>query len=126
MARVGLQHHARAVPRGPGTLAEERRHAGKATASFPSAIATTWLHITEDKDAAERTLTGVLAPMLHRPAEQLRSAPLLIGPAELCAERLAAFVGAGARRIFVWPLADEARQLELFRERVTSLVPGQP
>jgi alkanesulfonate monooxygenase SsuD/methylene tetrahydromethanopterin reductase-like flavin-dependent oxidoreductase (luciferase family) len=107
-------------------LAEERRRAGKATASLPSAIATTWLHITEDKDAAERTLTGVLAPMLHRPAEQLRSAPLLIGPAELCAERLAAFVGAGARRIFVWPLADEARQLELFRERVTSLVPGQP
>ena len=107
-------------------LAEERRHAGKAPASFPSAIATTWLHITEDKAAAERTLTGVLAPMLHRPAEELRSAPLLIGPAELCAERLAAFVGAGARRIFVWPLADEARQLELFRERVTSLVPGQP
>jgi alkanesulfonate monooxygenase SsuD/methylene tetrahydromethanopterin reductase-like flavin-dependent oxidoreductase (luciferase family) len=107
-------------------LAEERRQAGKATASFPSAIATTWLHITEDKGAAERMLTDVLAPMLHRPAEALRSAPLLIGPAELCAERLAAFVGAGARRIFVWPLADEARQLELFRERVTSLVPGWP
>jgi len=43
---------------------------------------------------------------------------LLIGPAEVCAERLAAFVAAGARRIFVWPLADETRQLELFRERI--------
>jgi len=56
--------------------------------------------------------------MLRRPAEALRSAPLLIGPAELCAERLAGFVAAGARRVFVWPLADETRQLELFRERV--------
>jgi hypothetical protein len=34
--------------------------------------------------------------------------------------------GAGARRVFVWPLADELRQLELFRERVTRLVPRQP
>jgi 2-methylisocitrate lyase-like PEP mutase family enzyme len=71
-------------------------------------------------------LGEVLAPMLRRPAEELRSAPLLIGPAEVCAERLTAFVDAGARRIFVWPLGDEARQLELFRERVTSLVPWRP
>ena len=64
--------------------------------------------------------------MLHRPAEALRAAPLLIGPAEVCAERLAAFVAAGARRVFVWPLADEVAQLELFRERVTCQVPGRP
>jgi hypothetical protein len=98
----------------------------QAPESFPSAIATTWLHITEDTAAAERTLSDVLAPMLHRPAEALRSAPLRIGPAEVCAERLTAFVAAGARRILVWPLGDEVRQLELFRERVTSLVPRQP
>lgn len=104
-------------------LGEERRRAGRAPTPFPSAIATTWLHVTDDKATAERTLTGVLAPMLHRPAEALRSAPLLIGPAEQCAERLAAFVDAGARRIFVWPLGDEVRQLELFRERVTCLLP---
>jgi alkanesulfonate monooxygenase SsuD/methylene tetrahydromethanopterin reductase-like flavin-dependent oxidoreductase (luciferase family) len=107
-------------------LAGELARVGKAPASFPSAIATTWLHITEDKGETERMVSGVLAPMLHRPAEALRSAPLLIGPAEVCAERLAAFVDAGARRVFVWPLADELRQLELFRERVTRLVPRQP
>jgi hypothetical protein len=61
--------------------------------------------------------------MLHRSAGELDSAMLLIGPAEVCAERLAAFLGAGARRIFVWPLGDEVRQLELFRERVASLLP---
>jgi len=103
-------------------LGEELRRAGKAPGSFPSAVATAWLHITEDKGEAERTLSGVLAPMLHRPAEELRSAPLLVGPAEVCAERLAAFADAGVRRIFVWPVTDEVRQLELFRERVTSLV----
>jgi len=70
-------------------------------------------------------ISEVLAPMLHRPAEELRSAPLLIGSAEVCAERLAAYVDAGARRIFVWPLGDEVRQLELFRERVASAIPTQ-
>jgi hypothetical protein len=49
---------------------------------------------------------------------------LLVGPAEVCAERLAGLVAAGARRIFVWPLRDDAAQLALFRERVTPLVPG--
>jgi alkanesulfonate monooxygenase SsuD/methylene tetrahydromethanopterin reductase-like flavin-dependent oxidoreductase (luciferase family) len=107
-------------------LAEELRRSGKAPESFPSAIATAWLYITEDKGEAERTLSDVLAPMLHRPAEALRSAPLLIGPAEVCAERLAAFVDAGARRIFVWPLGDEVVQLELFRERVSGLLPRRP
>jgi alkanesulfonate monooxygenase SsuD/methylene tetrahydromethanopterin reductase-like flavin-dependent oxidoreductase (luciferase family) len=107
-------------------LAEELPRVGKAPSLFPSAIATTWLHITEDKAVAERMIGEVLAPMVHRPAEALRSAPLLIGPAEVCAERLAAFVEAGARRIFVWPLGDEVAQLDLFRERVTSLVPHRP
>jgi probable F420-dependent oxidoreductase len=107
-------------------LAEELARVGRAPAPFPTAIATTWLHVTENRGEAERTLTDVLAPMLHRPAEALRSAPLLIGPAEVCAERLAAWTEAGARRIFVWPLADGLRQLERFRERVTPLVPRQP
>jgi alkanesulfonate monooxygenase SsuD/methylene tetrahydromethanopterin reductase-like flavin-dependent oxidoreductase (luciferase family) len=102
-------------------LARERRRIGR-TPAFPSAIATTWLHVTEDRGVAERVLGEVLAPMLRRPVEELRSAPLLIGPAEVCAERLAAFAGAGARRVFVWPLGDEVRQLELFRERVAALI----
>jgi alkanesulfonate monooxygenase SsuD/methylene tetrahydromethanopterin reductase-like flavin-dependent oxidoreductase (luciferase family) len=55
-------------------LAEELRRAGKAPEAFPSAVATTWLHITEDKGEAERVLSDVLTPTLHRPAEALRSA----------------------------------------------------
>lgn len=113
--RQGLDH-----------LGEELRRVGKAPEAFPSAVATTWLYVTEDNRDAERALGEVLAPMLGRPAEALRSAPLFIGPAELCAKRLAEFVDAGARRVFVWPLGDETRQLELFRERVTCLLPRQP
>jgi alkanesulfonate monooxygenase SsuD/methylene tetrahydromethanopterin reductase-like flavin-dependent oxidoreductase (luciferase family) len=104
-------------------LADELRLVGRPPASCTNAIATTWLYVTEDRAAAERALTDVLAPMLNRPAEALRSLPLPIGPAEVCGERLAAFVRAGARRVFVWPLGDELRQLELFRERVVPLVP---
>jgi len=107
-------------------LAEELASAGRAPEPFPTAIATTWLYVTEDRGEAERMLGDVLAPMLRRPAEELRSAPLLVGPAELCAERLAAWAEAGARRIFVWPLGDEPEQLELFRERVISLVAPLP
>jgi alkanesulfonate monooxygenase SsuD/methylene tetrahydromethanopterin reductase-like flavin-dependent oxidoreductase (luciferase family) len=99
-------------------LAEERARAGRGPGPFPAAIATTWLHVTDDRGGAERMLADVLAPMLGRPADELRSAPLLVGPAGMCAERLAAWVEAGARRIFVWPLGDELAQLERFRERV--------
>ena len=107
-------------------LGGELRLIGRPPESFPSAVATTWLYITEDRGVEERVRTEALAPMLHRPVAALRSLPLLVGPAEACAERLSALVHAGARRIFVWPLGDEVTQLELFRERVTPLVPRQP
>jgi hypothetical protein len=76
------------------------------------------MYITETTSDADRILTGVLAPTVNRPVEALRELSLPIGPAEVCAERLAAFARAGAERLFVWPLTDSVRQLELFRERV--------
>jgi alkanesulfonate monooxygenase SsuD/methylene tetrahydromethanopterin reductase-like flavin-dependent oxidoreductase (luciferase family) len=105
-----------------GRLSETLALSGRPPESFPSALATTWLHVTEDRAGAERVLAEVLAPMLHRPEEALRSLPLPIGPAEVCAERLSAFVRAGARRIFVWPLGDPVAQLERFRDRVVPLI----
>jgi len=97
---------------------------GKEAAPFPNGLATTWLHVTDDRDEAERMLVDVLAPMLGRPVEALRSLSLPIGPAETCAERLAAFASAGAQRVFLWPLRDEVTQLELFVERVAPLIEG--
>ena len=60
--------------------------------------------------------------MLKRPVEALRALSLPIGPAELCAERFSHFASAGAQRIFLWPLADELEQLELFRDQVAPRV----
>ncbi len=111
---------------GLARLSEALRLAGRPPESCSNAIATTWLYITEDSGSAERTIADVLAPMLNKSAEVLRSLALPIGPAEVCAERLAAFVRAGARRIFVWPLGEEVAQLELFWERVVPLIPRQP
>ena len=97
---------------------------GRDVAQFPNGIATMWCYVTEDRARADAMLADLLAPMLSRPVEQLR--PILpIGPAEECAARLRAYEPAGAQRIFLWPLADERAQLELFRERVLPLLGAQ-
>jgi alkanesulfonate monooxygenase SsuD/methylene tetrahydromethanopterin reductase-like flavin-dependent oxidoreductase (luciferase family) len=51
-----------------------------------------------------------------------RDLALPIGLAEQCAERIGAYADAGVQRLFVWPLSDQLRQLELFREGVIPLV----
>jgi probable F420-dependent oxidoreductase len=97
---------------------------GRDAGRFPNGIATMWCYVTEDHRRADAVLSKLLAPMLNRPAEQLR--PLLpIGGADECAERLAAYARAGAQRMFLWPVADERAQLDAFRERVIPLVDRQ-
>jgi len=91
----------------PAAFAEAR-----AAVALPHALATTWLYVTESRREAERA-RAKLAALVRRPAEALGTLP--IGSAEHCAERLSAF---GAERVFVWPLADELRQLEIFRVQV--------
>jgi alkanesulfonate monooxygenase SsuD/methylene tetrahydromethanopterin reductase-like flavin-dependent oxidoreductase (luciferase family) len=107
---------------GLGRLSDALRLVGRPPESCASAIATAWLYVTEDSGVAERALAD-LGSMLGKPAAALRSLPLPIGPAGVCAERLGAWVTAGARRIFVWPLGDEVKQLELFREHVVPRIP---
>ena len=83
-----------------------------------------WCYVTDDRAHADAVLTEVLAPMLNRPVEELR-AKLPIGSAEECAEKLLAYARAGAQRVFLWPLANERTQLEVFRERVVPLLDGE-
>jgi probable F420-dependent oxidoreductase len=97
---------------------------GRDGAQFPNGIATMWCYVTEDRADAEAVLTDVLVPMLNRAPEELR-AVLPIGSAEECAQKLLAYARAGAQRIFLWPLADERAQLELFPERVIPLVEAE-
>lgn len=105
----------------PGAFAgalDRLAHAGRPPAHFPHAIATTWLYITGSTQAAERVIDDVLSPALGLSGDRLRASELPIGPAELCAERISAYARAGAQRMFLWPVTDELRQLELFREQV--------
>ncbi len=89
---------------------------------FANGLATAWTYVTEDRATEERILREVLAPLLGRPAEELAALALPIGPAERCAERVAAFRDAGAQRLFIWPLGDEREQLERFAGGVMPLV----
>ena len=98
------------------------RRVGERSDGFPNALATTWLYVTENSRSATRMITEVLAPMLGRDADLIRAMALPIGPAEVCAQRLSRYARAGAQRVFLWPLTDEVRQLELFRERVIPLI----
>jgi probable F420-dependent oxidoreductase len=103
-------------------LGEYLRAAGKDPNRFPNAIATMFFHVSEDRATAERIIKDLLGPMLNRPEAELRRR-LPVGPAQECAEKLAAYQAAGARRIFLWPVQDEVRQLTTFREQVVPLVP---
>ena len=97
---------------------------GKDPSSFPNAIASMWLYVTEDETEAERMLSEVLAPALNRPISELRER-LPIGSAQDCAEKLAAYQTVGVQRIYLWPLADELEQLETFMKRVVPLMDGK-
>lgn len=107
--------------------AEVRKHVGARGGDpdrFANGIATVWTYVTEDRAKAERMLADVLAPLLGRLVESLRTLSLPIGPAEVCAQRLSAFVDAGAQRVFVWPLGDDVHQLRLLAERVVPRISG--
>jgi len=98
--------------------------AGKDPASFPNAIATMWLYITEDGQASERMLNEVLAPTLNRPVAELKER-LPIGSALECAEKLAAYQKVGVQQIYVWPVADELEQIQIFMRHVVPLMDGK-
>jgi probable F420-dependent oxidoreductase len=102
-------------------LTEHLHTVGKDPIQFPNAIATMFFYVTEERRTSERIIREVLSPTLNRPEEELRER-LLVGPAEECAQKLAAYRAAGAQRIFLWPVEDELRQLATFQERVAPLV----
>ena len=93
----------------------------KIPATFPNGLATMWFHITESRSEADHILRHRVLPAVNRPESLLRER-LPIGPAEAFVDLLAAFKAAGLQRVLVWPVADEARQLELFIEKVASVL----
>src|SRR3954471_683471 len=94
------------------SLSEQLDARGKDRDRFPNALATMWTWISEDAGDADRVLREVLAPMLRRDPDPL-SDQLRIGPAAHCAELLSRYAEAGCERVYLWPLGDEPRQVEL-------------
>jgi len=94
---------------------------GRASDTFPNAVATMWCYVTDDRHEADRILRERVVPTVHRPENLLRER-LPIGPPELFAEKLTAFAKAGVQRVFIWPVADELHQLERFWNDVRPLV----
>jgi alkanesulfonate monooxygenase SsuD/methylene tetrahydromethanopterin reductase-like flavin-dependent oxidoreductase (luciferase family) len=94
------------------SLSEQLDAHGRDPDRFPNALATMWTWITEDARDEDRVLQEVLGPMLRRDPDVLRD-KLCIGPAEKCAELLSRYAQAGCERVYLWPLGDEPRQIEL-------------
>jgi alkanesulfonate monooxygenase SsuD/methylene tetrahydromethanopterin reductase-like flavin-dependent oxidoreductase (luciferase family) len=92
-------------------LGEARRD----PADFANGIATMWFHI--DDRRANDVLEERLAPVIHRPSEQLRER-LAFGPAEAVVEKLVAFRDAGVQWMFLWPVVDDIEQLQRFADQV--------
>ncbi|HYH89104.1 MAG TPA: LLM class flavin-dependent oxidoreductase [Solirubrobacteraceae bacterium] len=79
---------------------------------FPNALATMWTWVSKDRAEADRVLADVLAPVLRRDPVAL-AAQVCVGPVGHCAELLSRYAEAGCERVYLWPLGQEARQLEL-------------
>ena len=103
-----------------GSLSDELCARGRDPDRFPNAMVTMWTWITEDVRDEDRVLREVLAPLLKRDPDALRD-QLCIGPAAKCAELLFRYAQAGCERVYLWPLGDEPRQIEL---AATSVLPA--
>jgi len=93
-------------------LAGELEDRGRDAEGFPNALATMWTWVAKDRAECDRVLSDVLAPLLNRDPDELRG-QLCIGPAEHCAAVLSSYAAAGCQRIYLWPLGEERRQIEL-------------
>jgi alkanesulfonate monooxygenase SsuD/methylene tetrahydromethanopterin reductase-like flavin-dependent oxidoreductase (luciferase family) len=102
-------------------LAGALEQRGRSAAGFPNALATMWTWVTADRAERDRVIADVLAPLLKRDPDELRG-QLCVGPVEHCAELLSRYAQAGCERVYLWPLGDEPRQLELVASEVAPLI----
>jgi alkanesulfonate monooxygenase SsuD/methylene tetrahydromethanopterin reductase-like flavin-dependent oxidoreductase (luciferase family) len=101
-------------------LAAELASHGKSAERFPNALVTMWTWITGRCAERDRVLSEVLAPLLRRDADQLGD-QVCVGSADHCAELLSRYAEAGCERVYLWPLGDEPRQIELAAEIAPSI-----
>jgi alkanesulfonate monooxygenase SsuD/methylene tetrahydromethanopterin reductase-like flavin-dependent oxidoreductase (luciferase family) len=98
-------------------LAHALEDRGRRADGFPNALATMWTWVSEDRAEGDRVIGEVLAPVLRRDRDELRTR-VCVGPAEHCAELLSRYAEVGCERVYLWPLGDEPRQLEVVANAV--------
>jgi alkanesulfonate monooxygenase SsuD/methylene tetrahydromethanopterin reductase-like flavin-dependent oxidoreductase (luciferase family) len=102
-------------------LGRELEKCGRSAERFPNSLVTMWTWVTEDPVQADLMLTDVLAPVLKRDPDELRSG-VCIGSAEHCAELLSRYAAVGCERVLFWPLGDEPGQIERLATNVRPLI----
>jgi alkanesulfonate monooxygenase SsuD/methylene tetrahydromethanopterin reductase-like flavin-dependent oxidoreductase (luciferase family) len=105
-------------------LARKLEDRGRDADAFPNALATMWTWVSNDQAESDRVLADVLAPLLNREPGELRG-QVCVGSVEHCAELLSRYAEAGCQRVYLWPLGNERRQLELVAGEVAPKV-GSP
>jgi len=96
-------------------LNQQLQEVGKNHRQFPSAVATTYMYLTDDSAEAERILGSLISP--RQAPSDLRDRSL-VGPVAECIEKLRRLEASGVGQVFVWPVADQVRQLTRFAELV--------
>ncbi len=96
-------------------LTAQLERSGKSPAGFPNAIATMYMHLTDDPAEAESVL-GMLVSPRQAPAD-LRDRSLVGTPAD-CVRKVQMLQAAGVQQVFVWPVGDEVKQLRRFADEV--------
>ena len=91
-------------------LGEMLEAGGRPATAFPTTLATTWLHVTDDS-AQERDVTSRLSQMLRRPMEDV-ARRLPVGSPARCVDLLGRYQDAGLQRLLLWPVGDEQAQIE--------------
>jgi alkanesulfonate monooxygenase SsuD/methylene tetrahydromethanopterin reductase-like flavin-dependent oxidoreductase (luciferase family) len=103
------------------SLRERLAGRGRNAEGFATALGTMWSHI--DTLRADDVLTNRLAPVVHRPVEQLRER-LAFGTGQTVLDKVAAFRNAGVQWMFVWPVGDrvgdDVEQLHRFNDEVVA------
>jgi alkanesulfonate monooxygenase SsuD/methylene tetrahydromethanopterin reductase-like flavin-dependent oxidoreductase (luciferase family) len=102
-------------------LAAALTQGGRPADGFPNALATMWTWVCHDAAERDRVLADVLGPLLGRDMDELRG-QLCVGSPEHCAELLSRYAQAGCERVYLWPLGDEPRQLEMVAGEVAPLI----
>jgi alkanesulfonate monooxygenase SsuD/methylene tetrahydromethanopterin reductase-like flavin-dependent oxidoreductase (luciferase family) len=106
-------------------LRDRLETAGRDPETFENAVGTMWFHV--DPRRSEEVLSERLAPVMHRPVEQLRER-LAFGPGEAVREKVTAFRDAGAQWMFVWPVGEgvggDLEQLHRFHDEVMTRLDG--